>query len=190
MNIVRLKVEDKNKNKKILLLVLVFLIVILAILVFNPFGNIKTKFLAKKEQNMNTTPTYESIKDTKIVGDTKYSLPVSVGSVSVNADNSMNIKSEVGMNVKSIDDGLISDIGTSEIYGNYIEISYNKVKKEEIFAFYGYLANPITGDVIVAQKGQKLGEVGSSGQIYFELRDKNHNTLNPYQYMNLNFYEY
>lgn len=185
MNIVRLKVEDKNKNKKLLLLVFFILILLLAFLVFNPLVNIKTKFLAKKEQSMNTTPTYESLKNTELIGNVKYSIPVSVGSVTVKNDNSMNINSEPGMRVKSIDDGIISDIGTNEAYGNYIEISYCEIKKEEIFAFYGNLEKPITGDVIVIQSGQKLGEVGSSGQIYFELRDKNHNILNPYQYMNL-----
>lgn len=184
MNIVRLKVEEQNKSKKVLLAILVILIILIIILVFNPFGNIKTKFLAKKEENMNTMPTYESLNNITLVGDIKYSIPVSVGKVIVNNDNSMNIKAEPGMRVKSIDDGIISNIGTNETYGNYIEISYSKIKKEEIYAFYGYLEKPITGDVIVIQNGQKIGEVGNKGYIYFELRDKYHNTLNPYEYMN------
>lgn len=185
MNIVRLKVEEQNKSKKVLLAILVILIILIIILVFNPFGNIKTKFLAKKEENMNTMPTYESLNNITLFGDIKYSIPVSVGKVIVNNDNSMNIKAEPGMRVKSIDDGIIFDIGTNEMYGNYIEISYAKIKKEEIFAFYGYLEKPLTGDVIVIQDGQKIGEVGDRGYIFFELRDKNHNTLNPYEYMNL-----
>lgn len=184
MNIVRLKVEDQNKSKKVLLFVLVILIILIIILVFNPFGNIKTKFLAKKEEKMNTTPTYESLKNTTLVGDIKYSIPVSIGNIIVNNDNSMYIKTEPGMKVKSIDNGIISDIGVNETYGNYIEISYAKIKKEEIYAFYAYLEKPITGDVIVIQNGQKIGEVGNKGYIYFELRDKYHNTLNPYEYMN------
>lgn len=185
MNIVRLKVRDENKNKKVFLVILAILILLILILIFNPFGNIKTNFLSSKEKNMNRTPTYESLKNTSLIGGVKYSIPVITGRVIVNNDNSMNIKAEPGMRVKSIDDGIIFDIGTNEVYGNYIEISYAKIKKEEIYAFYGYLEKPLTGDVIVIQDGQKIGEVGDRGYIFFELRDKNHNTLNPYEYMNL-----
>ena len=185
MNIVRLKVRDENKNKKVFLVILAILILLILILVFNPFGNVKTNFLSMKEKNMNRTPTYESLKNTTLVGGVKYSIPVITGKVIVNNDNSMNIKAEPGMRVKSIDDGIIFDIGTNEVYGNYIEISYTKIKKEEIYAFYGYLEKPLTGDVIVIQDGQKIGEIGDRGYIFFELRDKNHNTLNPYEYMNL-----
>lgn len=183
--LVRLKLENNNKNIKILIFILVTLAILLGVLVFNPFDNIKKKIIAKRESCMNTTPTYVDLKTTEIISNTKYLLPVSLGMVNVNSDNSMNIKSKVGMKVKSIDDGLIYKIGNNDVYGNYIEICYTKLKKDNIYAFYGFLDKPISGDIIVIQKGQKLGEVGKRGYIFFELRDENHNTLNPYEYMKL-----
>lgn len=186
MAMVRLKIKEKNNKLRFIVIVLILLIILILILVFNPIASVKTKFTLKREQNMNKTPTYEYLKNTTIVGGNgKYSLPVIVGNATVNNDNTITVKAEPGTRVKSIDNGIISYIGIDTVYGNVIEISYTRIKKDELYAFYGYLDNPINGEVIAIQHGQKIGEVGESGYIHFELRDKNHNVVNPYKYMNL-----
>ena len=184
---VRLKVKEKNIKLRFMIICLLILLIFLAVLIFNPIASIKTKMAIKKEQKMNETPTYEALKNTTIVGEKgKYSLPVALGSVTVNENNTMTIKSEPGTRVKSIDNGIIYYAGIDDVYGNVIEISYARIKKDELYAFYGYLDNPINGDIIAIQYGQKIGEIGKSGYIHFELRDKNHNVVNPYKYMNFN----
>lgn len=186
MAMVRLKMKEKNNKLRFMIVVLIILLILLVVLVFNPIASVKNKLALKKEQSMDETPIYESLKDTTIINsEGKYSMPVSVGSAIVNNDNTMTIKSEPKMRVKSIDDGIISYIGVDPNYGNVIEISYTRIKRDELYAFYGYLDNPINGDVIVIQKGQKIGEVGDRGYIHFELRDKNHKVINPYKYMKL-----
>lgn len=183
---VRLKVKEKNTKLKFMVIALILFLLFLVVLIFNPIASVKNYLTLKRGQNMNETPVYESLKTTTIVGgDGKYSLPVVIGKAKVNNDNTMTIKAEPGTRVKSIDNGIISYIGIDPIYGNVIEISYTRIKKEELYAFYGYLNNPISGNVIAIQHGQKIGEVGDSGYIHFELRDKNHNVVNPYKYMNL-----
>ena len=185
MNLVRLKIEESNFKNKFLLMIVLFLVLIVLILVFNPFWNIRTKLECKKIESMNRTPAYESLKTIKLTGEKKYSLPVNFGKATVNNDNTITINADSGTRVKSIGDGMISCIGQDLVYGNYIEVVHSRLNEEDLYAFYGNLDKPITGEIIVVQKGQKLGEVGSKGCMHFEIRDKNHKVVNPYKYMNL-----
>lgn len=187
MNIVR--IGTKNKESKLYIFVIIAVIFVGMFLILSPVFNIKKLFLAKKEKSMQTEPSYESLRNTEIVFKSKYSSPVSVGNIKVNNDNSMIVSADPGMNVKSIGDGLIYKTGRDNVYGNYIEIGYSGLKKDEIYAFYAGFEKPINGDVIPVQEGQKLGEVGSNGKFYFEIRDKDHNRISPYEYINLPIYE-
>lgn len=133
MNIVR--IGTKNKESKLYIFVIIAVIFVGMFLILSPVFNIKKLFLAKKEKNMQTEPSYESLKNTEIVFKSKYSSPVSVGNIKVNNDNSMIVSADPGMNVKSIGDGLIYKTGRDNVYGNYIEIGYSGLKKDEIYAF-------------------------------------------------------
>lgn len=185
MTIVRIKIKDETNNKnKFLVILITLLILFLLVLVFNPISHIKSKLISKHEQSLNTTPTYETLKNVELVKNTKYSCPVFNGKYKVD-NNIVKVTADSGSYVRSVDNGIISQIGSNNTYGNYIEICCSKLEKEDIYLFYGNLNKPINSAIIVIQKGQKLGEVGNSGFITFEIRDKNHNILNPYEYMNL-----
>lgn len=185
MGLVRLKVNNVNYKNRFLVIILIFFVLILVVLVFNPIWNIRQVLSNKKSMSMNRAPAYESLKTIKLTGEKKYSIPLNYGSVTVRDNNSMIIKADKGTRVKSVDDGMISDIGFNSTYGYYIEISHCRYKKDQIYSFYGFLEDRINGDIIVIQSGQKLGEVGDKGYIYFEIRDKNHKPISPYNYMNL-----
>lgn len=183
MNLVRIKLKDEKNIKTILLIsIFILLLLLLIFLVFNPINFIKEQLIKKREQSLNTTPAYESLKNIQLIGDVKYSFPVSNGSFNIE-NNIIKINADTNTWVRSVDDGIISDIGTNNEYGNYIEIECSKMYKDDVYLFYGNLNKRINGEVIVIQNGQKLGEVGDSGYITFEIRDKNHNRLNPYKYM-------
>lgn len=185
MGLVRLKVNNVNYKNKFLVVILIFLVLVLAVLVFNPIWNIRQVLANKKRISMSRAPAYESLKTIKLTGEKKYSIPLNYTSVTVRDNNSMIVRAAKETSVRSVDDGMISDIGFNSTYGNYIEISHCRYKKDQIYSFYGFLDSRINGDIIVIQKGQKLGEVGDKGYIYFEIRDKNHKTISPYNYMYL-----
>ena len=185
LGLVRLKLNNVNYKNRVLVIILICLVLILVVLVFNPIWNIRQVLSNKKSMSMNRAPAYESLKTIKLTGEKKYSIPLNYGYVTVHDNNSMIIKADKSTRVKSVDDGIISDIGFNSTYGNYIEISHCRYKKDQIYSFYGFLEDRINGDIIVIQSGQKLGEVGDKGYIYFEIRDKNHKTLSPYDYMYL-----
>ena len=79
MNIVR--ICTKNKESKLYIFVIIAVIFVGMFLILSPVFNIKKLFLAKKEKNMQTEPSYESLKNTEIVFKSKYSSPVSVGNI-------------------------------------------------------------------------------------------------------------
>lgn len=187
MTNVRLK--GLNQNIKIITIICIIIsVVIIVILTYQDLiCKISDKIDDMKNKSINKTPYYESLKDINfsLNKNSRFNLPISNGTYEINEEGSMIIYGSPKSSIKSIDNGMISNIGYDNYLGNYIEVIYSKLNKEEIYVLYGLLDNPITNDIITVQKNQKIGGVGTRGYIYFEIRDKNHTLLNPYEYMNL-----
>ena len=189
MSNVRLKPIDDSKNKKIVIISIILIILFVIILLFNPFMNLRDLFLKKREQAMNKTPDYESLKDLKLIGDNgKYNIPVVEGKVVSVSNNIVTVKAPIGNIVRSIDEGVITKVGVNNVNGKYVEISYGGINKRDFYIIYGNLDDVISGEVIPVQGGQKLGKIGKSGNITIEIMDENKNRVNPYEYMNFDVY--
>ncbi|MBK7908185.1 MAG: M23 family metallopeptidase [Gemmatimonadetes bacterium] len=86
-----------------------------------------------------------------------------------------------GQAVKAVDRGTVSAVGTSETYGNYVEIAHKNADGKAVsWSFYAHLDEPsglIKGENVAA--GQLVGTVGNTGNaestpmhLHFEIRTK------------------
>jgi murein DD-endopeptidase MepM/ murein hydrolase activator NlpD len=89
------------------------------------------------------------------------------------------------MDIYSIGDGIVTETGHSNVYGNYIKIHHG----QQIFSIYGGCSSIYVNSAQNIKKGDILASVDSSGDdpnyFHFELW-MNGEIVNPEEYMDLN----
>ena len=80
------------------------------------------------------------------------------------------IGAEIGTKVVAFADGVVSEAGESDIYGNYVSVSH----PGGVVTFYGHLKRFVVKTGETVQIGQKIGEVGNTGystgpHLHFQL---------------------
>ena len=91
----------------------------------------------------------------------------------------IDIKGRFGYPVRATSDGVISNIGFNQVYGNYIEIKH----KDGIVSIYAHLSATLVKEGEEINQGKIIGRVGNSGRstgphLHFEIR-KNGKFIDP-----------
>lgn len=91
--------------------------------------------------------------------------------------NGVDLKGEIGDPVTVIESGEVVEVEFDEVYGNYIKVKH-EMNGEIIYSKYGHLSkfDVIVGDRV--NKGEKIGEVGTTGMatgphLHFEIQNVN-----------------
>jgi RHS repeat-associated protein len=97
--------------------------------------------------------------------------------------NGIDMPAPVGTSIYSTTDGIVTKSGIINGYGRVVEVEGADGKKY-LYAHNSSNSVKVTDEI---KKGQKIAEVGSLGistgaHVHYEVRDKNGNTLNPYDH--------
>lgn len=96
----------------------------------------------------------------------------------------IDIAHPVGTELVAVMDGIVTDVGYHNSYGNYLEITHEK--GQSVFYAHCSVVSVSIGDEVI--EGQKVGEMGSTGNstgshLHLEIKDAAGNRLNPYFYL-------